>query len=290
MKLRTLFSGLLLGAAALSSTGCITMKSVGTGEVLFVVPQYGDKAGVENAQILGTGRRFHPVTKKSFLFETSLQTHSFTSNLEEGAIGKDQAITFLVDGNEVSMDVAATIRFKQDPVPGADPGYTLLHKYFAAYNKPADIFIEGEFYNSLRDCYAQVVQEADISTTDFARAYTAFTGDVQKCLDGTYDFLDVTNVSALSAPRLPVHIADQKRQEDEAVNASRVARQQAETAATQNKILVDEAKAQAEANRILSESLTSNLIEQQWIKKWDGREATIVQSANTQVSNTQNEE
>jgi regulator of protease activity HflC (stomatin/prohibitin superfamily) len=128
--------------------------------------------------------------------------------------------------------------------------------------------------------------------------------EVANCLQNRFPTVVVEGVTLLGPLRLPPEIqksideqfaaqqaaqtADANRRKAEAEAAANVARAKGEAQVT-----IEKARAEATANRLLAGSITPQLlelerlrVEKSRVEKWNGEQATIVQTPNVQIGST----
>jgi regulator of protease activity HflC (stomatin/prohibitin superfamily) len=129
-------------------------------------------------------------------------------------------------------------------------------------------------------------------------------GEVANCVQNRFPTVVVEGVTLLGPLRLPPEIqksideqfaaqqaaqtADANRRKAEAEAAANVARAKGEA-----QVMIEKAKAEATANRLLAGSITPQLleleglrVEKSRVEKWNGEQATIVQTPNVQIGST----
>ncbi len=122
----------LLGFAV----GCST---VNPNEAAVKVYLTGDKAGVENAEVVTAGSIREGWGEKVYFINTSLQNYTYTSDAAEGNAA-DQSFSFTTnDGIKLTANISVRFRI-------ADP-----KKFLVAYKIDDDGFVSGELRDALRE-------------------------------------------------------------------------------------------------------------------------------------------
>jgi hypothetical protein len=221
------------------------------------------------------------------------QTHQFA--------GED-SVAFSVGGSKANMDLGVTYRFKVDPVDPEKPEYTYLHQFFRSYRVSPEAFNTTTLRNALRDCANEVA--AGSSPVQIATNPVGFQGPLLKCLQGKFPELEIKEVSFLNPPVLPEAIQSSidaafKANQDAETARANAARAEAEgkakvaeATATANVRRI-EAQSEADANAILSNSITPQLLDRERLEieriraeKWNGQQAPTIQTPNVQLGGT----
>lgn len=245
MKSTIIFSTILL---LLFIGMCSSCERIDAGYEGIKVNHYGSKKGVDDVSLV-TGRVwYNPILHSVYEFPTYVQTvdyDSFTVNARDGSI-------FIVDPT-ISMRV----------VEGNTP------RIFKKYRKDLDDIIRVEMFNHVRDAFR--IQFNTYTTDSIVSRREAFEAQVQNQINVVLEregFYLEQLTSGLQYPASITRAIDEKNKAIQdamrAENELRLTRAQAEKA-----IIV--AKTEAEANRLKQSTLTSMLIQQQFIEKWDGK-------------------
>lgn len=176
----------------------------------------------------------------------------------------DEEIVFSDNtGLTLSGDVAVTVRIQ----PGKAPA--LYEKYRMSTDELIHGIIRNAIRSSINDAGEKMSSE-EIYTGGKSRLIQTALVEVQKEFAGSG--IDVLNLEWLGGIRYPqpvinaITLKTTKLQEAEAAKADEA------RAIAQGNANVAAAKAAAEANRLVGESLRANpqIIQQQWIMKWNG--------------------
>lgn len=253
-----------LGALVLAVgllTGCTIVEP---GYVGVKVNMYGTQRGVDQIPLV-TGRvMYNPITESVFEYPTFIQRVEYTNG---------ESITFnTVEGATINADIAVALGFKEAEVP----------HIFVEFRKDADILVRGYVHDQIRTAFNETASQMKAMDILGDRK-TEFLGKVQaeakNRLEGKGFIVD--QISIISEFRLD----DQVRQSINLVLQAKQAALQAEAAVAQSqaeaqqkiataegtaKATLMQAEAQAKANELLNRSLTSQLIQNKAIEKWDG--------------------
>lgn len=265
-------------ALALSLLGC---SKVPAGHVGIKIHLLGGEKGVDH-EVLGVGRYWIGVNEELHLFPVFEQNPKYTKASEEDA---GDAIYFQTrEGMQVNGDFSIT--YSITPASAA--------VVFQRYRVGIDEINRGPLRNMLRDAINEVASEMTVEGV-YGPDKVKMVDIVTKLLTerAKASGLEVTQVSLLGAIRLPESVVDAinskmsatqkaEQRENELRESEAEARKQVAQAngeAQKAKALAEgraaalltEAEAQAKANRILSASLTTPLIEYRKIDRWDGK-------------------
>ncbi len=310
------FLPILAASMTITSCGLIpgtSLEVVDVGEVAVEVPQYGQSAGVTNAIIHTSGRRFYNgYSSEMFRFPTTTKTYNWTQDPAEGS-PNDESVNFPVAGVRVDADVALSFNYLITADPDNDPGtgdaeWTHLHTYLDKYNKPPEDFIDAELRNGVRSCLTSSSQALGLTPLDISRDYSPILTATEDCLKGRFGFIGITELTFIGEVRLPKEQAEKIREQEQARQAAQTAefeRQRTEAegrtrvaqAQAEAEVELTEARATAEANRLIADSVTPELVQirrleaeiieaqNRYGENWNGQlPSNIVQSNNAQVA------
>lgn len=260
---------LLLLSLATFAAACTTVPP---GYVGIVVNNYGTNRGVDSLPVR-TGRvTYNPFSEDVYKFPTFLQNRTWTKNPNEGS-SADESITFnSVEGAQVNVDIGLSVAFEADKVPAI----------FIEQRQEPDHIIDVYIRNRVRDAFSTVASSMRVQDIYGAGKETMLR-QVKLQLDTTIGKrgYHVDNISIIGKMRLDQSV-------ENSINAALAATQKAiqaentvkqiQAEAEQNiakargdsASAVIEAAGQAVANDRLSRSITSQLIQYNAMKKWDG--------------------
>jgi regulator of protease activity HflC (stomatin/prohibitin superfamily) len=257
---------------ALAVSGACTR--IGPGHVGIKVSNAGSDRGV-NKDAITTGWVFYnPMLSSVYEWPTYVQQVVLTASAQEGNPVNEE-ITFT---NADNMAIAADIGFSYSLDPQKVPEF--FNKFLTDDMLK---FSHGYMRSLIRDKFNEVGSKYKIEQImgDNAQFIAEVKAAVQKECDPFGVKLE-SQFGFIGAPRPPKSVVDMinskvaavqlaQQKQNELVQAQADAAKTVATAEGAAKSLTLTAKAQAEANRILSESLTPNLIELKRIEKWDGK-------------------
>ena len=233
--------------AAMATFSCTRIEAGYEG---ILVKQYGTEKGVQDATLV-TGRVwYNPFTEDVLEYPVYYQTadyEAFSANAKDGSI------------------------FHIDPMLNYRVLPTKSPVIFVKYRKDIDELQKTIILTFVKDVFKNVFNT--YTTDDILSKREQFDAQVTKILSEELSKEGFEVGQLTFGMRYPESInaaidaknqATQQAQQKE--NELRVAKANAE-------IMITQAKAEAEANRLRQQTLTSLLIQQQFIEKWDGRSA-----------------
>lgn len=238
----------------------------------------GDK-GVDS-EVLGVGKYWIGWNEELYLFPTFQQTVAWTGEDKDSGAFQFQSS----EGLSLSADVSVSFIIDAEKVP------VLFQKYRKGIEEITDVYLR----NIVRDTMVQAASKrtaenlygegkndflAEVNRTVAEKLepigihldYVAIIGNVWLPENVKQAIDDKVKAGQLAAQR-ETEVATAKAEADKAVaTAEGEARSKRAIADANAYALLTEAKAQQEANRILAESLTPELIQYNTINKWDGQ-------------------
>lgn len=248
-----------------------TYENIDAGNVGIKINLYGSDRGVDNITIV-TGRVWYNTwTTKIVEFPTYTQS---------------------VDYDPFVVTTKDAAEFKVDPKLNYHVNPTMVPQIYRQYRKPLPEIEQQFMRNTIYDAY-RIVANSFSSDSVMSnrekfedRIQTILTKNLNK--DGfIYDQL----TSAITPPESLRQMIDEKnasiqarlKAENQAKQADAEAKVKVATAQGEAQALLVRAKSEAEANRLRQASLTPMLIQQEWIKKWDGKLPTTQAGGNTSL-------
>lgn len=251
-------------------TGCTRVEP---GYAGIKVHNYGSQRGVEDFPVLVGRVWFNPLTTDVYKFPTFVQHY----NWDVYGDNDDSFVVNSTEGSVIEFDVATALVFEEPMVPSLfvefrrSPdeivnGYvrSLFEREFtriASRMRATEIVGNGkaELIQNVQDAVA-----ADIGPKGIAIQFVTITGEMR--LDEQVSMsINAVLTAAQQALEAENRIAQAQHEASQAI-----ARARGDSLA-----LVIAASGQAEANRILSQALTSNLIQYESLRKWNGVLPTV---------------
>jgi regulator of protease activity HflC (stomatin/prohibitin superfamily) len=244
MKNSIKFLGLTLVLLLLSS--CTTKIDAGYDGIL--IEQYGSDKGVQDVSLV-TGRVwYNPWTQDVEQIPTYVQTvdyKAFTVNAKDGS-------SFVVD---------PTLSF------GVTKGKAPV--IFQKYRKDLDEVTETTILNYVKDAFR--LQMNKYTTDEIVSNREKFETDVQNTLKNVLEKEGFYLEQLTSGLGYPQTIVDAVNAKNKAVQEAMMVENQLKVAEAQAKKLLIQAEAEKKANEMRQQSLTPLLIQQEFIKKWNGK-------------------
>jgi regulator of protease activity HflC (stomatin/prohibitin superfamily) len=279
---RNLLGGMAWGWIAVALVALVSIPQsftyVNPGHVGIVIHKM--RGGVDPRPMTAGMHFRNPFTTGIEEYPVYMQTVVLTRNNAEGSEGNDEINVNSMEGQPVSMDVSLSFELDAARTP-------MLYQTFRTD-------IETIQHTYLKQAIRQVLQEvvggeeiAAILGPKKAETVSRAQGILSQRL-AQYGF--VVKQFTINEIRAPQAVMD-------AINAKNVMQQQALTAqnelqknmyqaqgdsikaAGRAKAITAEALAQAEANRLLSQSITPTLVQYEMTKRWDGKMPQVTGSA-----------
>lgn len=238
----------------------------------YVAVQYSLNGGVKD-KVLTQGWHMVPPTVK---------TTKYTVGIEQSYLTKDER-----------GDSEANERFSASSAEGKALGIDLTFTYQYEPKNVKDVFVQfkGQSGKEVRDSFIKpnIISWSKevIAKYEVADILGAEKATVNKAIsDYTAEKFKPYGITISNVSLINVEVDKKTR---EVINNKIAAQQDAETQKIKNKTKVDKAKADAEAKKIeaegeaaankkIQDSLTDNIIKQQYIEKWDGKLPTVSSS------------
>jgi regulator of protease activity HflC (stomatin/prohibitin superfamily) len=237
-------------------------ERIDAGHVGVKVNQYGDNKGVDDV-VAVTGMVFYnPFTTRVYEFPTFIQHKEYK--------GENSFIVNSKDGSEFAVSPIMNYSVQREKVPAI----------FSKYRRPLEDIEEGFLKTAVYDAFRLATNK--YTADELIGNRQAYEVEVRKLLDGQLlkeGFIINQFTSNLVYPETFKKSIEAK---NNAVQAALRAENEVKTAEAQAKIkvataegnaqaMLTQARAEAEANKLKQATLTSLLLQQQWIEKWDGK-------------------
>ncbi|SFH40305.1 SPFH domain / Band 7 family protein [Pedobacter insulae] len=246
-----------------------TYENIDAGNVGIKINLYGTNRGVDNITIV-TGRVWYNTwTTKIIEFPTFTQS---------------------VDYDPFVVTTKDAAEFKVDPKLNYHVNPAMVPQIYRQYRKTLTEIEQQFMRNSIYDAYRIVANS--FSSDSVMSNREKFEDRIQTVLIsklGKDGFIYDQLTSAITPPESLRQMIDEKnasiqarlKAENQAKQADAEAKVKVATATGEAQALLVRAKSEAEANRLRQASLTPMLIQQEWIKKWDGKLPTTQTGAGT---------
>lgn len=248
------------------------MNIVEPGHVGIKVNLYGEQKGVQSYTLRTGAVWYNRFTEQVYEFPVFMQNAAWTKSLDEGS-PIDESVTFnSSEGASVNTDVSLSYQIVMQKVPDIfvelrqDANY-ITHNYMrgkvrdainrtASKMKVTDIFGEGK-EKLLLDSKKEL--ERELGDKGFIIDMIAFTGDM-RVDPKVQESINMTISASQKAIEAQNKVVQSKAEADQKIEE---ARGEAES-------ITLVAKAKADANRILTESLSKELLQYEALQRWDG--------------------
>jgi regulator of protease activity HflC (stomatin/prohibitin superfamily) len=274
MKSKLLFVLFLLFVG----TGCL--DRVESGYVGVKVYTLGSDKG--EIEVLGTGKYYIGWNEELHRFPVFQQNYTWEKSSKDG--GVDESIVFqTVEGMQVGADVGISFHLDREKIG------TIFQTYRRGVEEITDTFLRNHVRDALNAAGSKLTVESV-----YGSGKTDLIAEVEKNVKEKVEptGIIVDKIYLIGSFRLPKQItqalndkmgatqraqqrqnevAEAKAEADKAVEQARGRAESAKLVAQQEAdSLLITAEAQAKANRVLSESLSPNLIQYKQIEKWNG--------------------
>ncbi len=263
MKTKLLSISILL----LSLSCLISCSRVPAGNVGIKFYLLGKDKGVDY-ETLGPGRYWIGINEELFLFPTQRQNKVW-SNDEEGNRGFEFQSK---EGMKLSANVGIEYQIEEVNVP----------RVFEMYKKGCEEISNIVLRNSVRDAFNKA-SSTRTAEQMYGEGKISFIEEVKKIATekAAEKYIKLNDIYLLGNIGVPESVTvalnnkikamqEAEQRENEIRGAEAQAKKDIAIADGQAKSLLTKAKAEAEANRIIANSLTSTLVEYEKIKQWNG--------------------
>ncbi len=250
----------LVGIMALN-TGC-GYVSIQPGEIGVVVHKYGGNKGVD-VESVGVGAHwYNPMTTDIYEFSTAMQNYVWTASEAEGRRG-DESISFQTkEGLAINGDFGIT--YEVDPTKVA----ILYQKYREGIKEITHVFIRNNVRDALNKAASsmsveEVVGQGKIRLLD--AAISSVKSEVGPL------GINVEKVYLIGTFRLPESVQKALDGKLTAQQAALQTQNEVAQAVAEGQKKLALARAEADANRLVANSLSPTLVSYYKIQKWDGK-------------------
>lgn len=268
---------LLAVFAVTSTTGCVGVERVRAGYVGIKVNDVGEDRGVDEIPLQTGWVWYNPFTQSVYVFPTFRQTQVWTADRTDGS-PINQSITFnSVEGAEFNVDISISYSFVAEHVPNL----------FVTFKKSPEQITNIDVYSYVRDSFtrhAGRMEAVKIFGSEKQALLDAVRKDVQEYF-GPLGF-NIHTIGFVGSMRMDDRVKNsinavleqaqaasreiEKIRQDSAQAIQKIIRARADSAE-----FVIRAQGQAEADRLRRAQLTREILQAEWIKKWDGKLPTV---------------
>jgi regulator of protease activity HflC (stomatin/prohibitin superfamily) len=248
---------IVLLALALAACG-----QVRPGHVGIKVNQYGSGAGVSQ-QALGVGTYFTPFGTNIIEYPVFTQTYTYSQNANEGAASNEEFTFQDKNGLNISSDIAVSYSVNPDLAP----------RLYSKFRVDAAGLVSGQIRNAIRDSLnnrASALGVEEIYGPKKQELLQTVQSDVAEYFK-PYG-LNIEKLFYAGTIRMPEQVRDQINQRIANEQAALAAQANVATATANAQAKIEAAKGDAEANRLIAESIRTNpeIVQLRAIEKWNG--------------------
>jgi regulator of protease activity HflC (stomatin/prohibitin superfamily) len=266
--------GLIPASAALLLSGCY--RVVAPGNVGIVVKQAGTDRGVQDFPIQSGRVWYNPINELVLTYPTYVQRAVWTASTFEGRPINDEISFQSAEGLRFASDVNVSYELIREQVP---------HFYVRFRNDDLDAFTHGFFRDAVRNAFkvSTDYRAEDINGVKQAELVDRVLAQVKQTMQPFG--VDVIQLGFASPPRPPDTVKT-------AIEAKIAATQLAERAENEKRQAIAEAakaveiaRGQAQANELLTRSLSPTLVQWKQLEilqsRWNGQFPQVVGSGVT---------
>lgn len=209
------------------------------------------------------------ISATDYSFPITEQNYRWTADIqEEYGSDKDEAVKLQIEGNDCSLDIGIRFYINTDLEPQ-------LKHLVTKYPTDLDGVVDGLLYDLVRGAIKKETEGKSLDET-MDNLPTIIRGKVlEEVKIGAKEYaIEVVEVYDISGLKVPENIQKAKQATQESSQNIRRATEEAQAQAIKDQMLINSAKASAEATRIKNQNPPSNaVLEQLKIEKWNGVEA-----------------
>lgn len=270
MKKSKLFSALILGLVMILSTSC-AYERIDAGYEGIKVNLYGDSKGVDNVELVTGAVWYNPFTTAIYEYPTFIQTVDYPAFEVNSK-----------DGTKFIIDPSALIKIKDGNASSI----------FTKYRKPLEEVINSTLYVYIKD--AARIEFNKYNADEIVSNREAVDSSFEKRVRESFTYENFLIDQLSPGIKYPKSYEDAINQKNKAIqdqmrvqNEVEVAKAEAEKkvakAEGDAKALKVKADAEAYYNRTVSNSLSTLIIQQNMLDKWDGRLPMMSGSSNVML-------
>lgn len=277
--MKNMKNGLMIMMVAFLLGSCTIVPP---GEVGIKINNWGDNRGVSNLT-LSTGMvGYNPITSSVLKWPTFVQTAMWTSRIDEGN-PIDESITFNTkEGTQVSADVSLSYQLTESKIPA-------FYVKFRTDN--LESWTMGYLHNVARDKFQEIGGKYELDSL-YGPGKEKFLKEVK---DATNAFIlaegaTITQFGFTGPLRMDTTILNALNRKLKNVQDAIAAKNKIQTIDAEAEQVRHAAQGKADANKILSASMTPQLIEWErlqvqkyWIDKWDSKLPSTMLGSGTSV-------
>lgn len=240
---------LVIGSMGLFMASC---SYVPAGHKGVIVNLYGSDKGVSD-EVVGVGKYYTWISKEIYIFPTFIQNKTWSG---------DETIQMQTkEGLVVYADVGISYCIPPENVS------KVFQKYRAGVEEITDVYLR----NMVRDAMNKASSELSVESLvgEKKEYFIDRVNELVKkeALDSGIDVMKIYLVGSMALPKTVIESINSKIQATQ--NAMRVKNEVAQASAEAEKTIIN-AKALAESNKMIANSITKELVMYQAMQKWNG--------------------
>jgi regulator of protease activity HflC (stomatin/prohibitin superfamily) len=232
------------------------------GHVGIKVNQYGSGAGVES-QSLGVGTYFTPFGTQIIEYPVYTQTYTYSQNSQEGSSNNEEFTFQDKNGLNIESDIAVSYSVNPELAP----------RLYSKFRVDAAGLVSGQIRNAIRDSLNNRASSLGVEEI-YGPKKQALLQAVQGDVAGYFKpyGLNIEKLFYAGTIRMPEQVKQQINQRIANEQAALAAQANVATATANAQAKIEAAKGDAEANRLIAESIRTNpeIVQLRAIEKWNG--------------------
>lgn len=236
---------IMLATLMLVFTSC---ERIDAGHEGMKVNLYGSDRGVDDVAMVTGWIFYNPVTTRVFEYPTYVQIVDyppFTVNAK--------------DGSEFTVDPTLSLKIRDGESPTV----------FRKYRRDLTEIINTALFNHIKDAFR--IELNSFTTDEIVSKRAAFEKNLETSLRETLDKEGFQLEQLTSGLKYPKSIVQAVNAKNKAVQEAMKAENELKVAEAEAAKLIARARGEYEANKLRSASLTQTILQEQLIKKWDGK-------------------
>jgi regulator of protease activity HflC (stomatin/prohibitin superfamily) len=260
-----------IGTAAVFLTGCY--RVVAPGNVGIVVKQSGTDRGVQDFPIQSGRVWYNPVNEVVLTYPTYVQRAIWSSSAQEGKAYNDEISFQSAEGLHFTADVNVSYELSREQVP---------HFYVRFRNDDLDAFTHGFFRDAVRNAFkvSTEYRAEDINGVKQGELIDRVLSQVKPSMANFG--VDVIQLGFAAPPRPPDTVKQAIEGKIAATQLAERAENEKRQAIAEAAKAVEIARGQAQANDLLTKSLTPTLVQWKQLEilqsRWNGQFPQVVGS------------
>jgi len=270
MKLNKIIGTFAIIASSLSLVAC--GQSVNPGHVGVMIAKFGSNTGI-HPEPLGVGWHGTGIGETIIEFPSITKTYQWTAKGDGDNADLNEEITFS-DKNALPMSADVSVTLSVNPAMAA--------AVYGKFNLTFDQLLNGPVRSQVRTAISQETEKMSVEELYSGGRQAA----INRALVTTQKYFNDPvrwgkggsgiNVEALNwigAPRYPAIITEALKARTKADADASAAQAQVAVAKAQADAIIEKARGEAEANKLLAQSVAQNpaLVQLKWIEKWNGQ-------------------